>query len=304
MRPFQPRILGVAFGICLITAVSANAQTFTLLHSFDRDDGAQPLGDLVLVRGKLYGTTYSGGVNNIGTVYSVTPTGTFKSLYSFSGQYAGPLGALHRVGKILYGTTQAGGNLDDCSPMGCGTVFSITRKGAVTSLYSFQRQGDGAFPYGALSGSGPLYGVTNAGGTYDEGTVFSISTDGTEKIIYSFQGSPDAARPGAGLIKHNEVFYGTTNSGGANNAGSIADDAQRGGNRHLKPSRRRRWCISERFIAPENMASCTAPQATVAFQVAHSLAAAPSSRLRSQEKKECFIGSREGKTMAPIHLPV
>ena len=44
----------------------------------------------------------------------------------------------------LYGTTEYGGTYDE------GTVFQVTTAGAVTTLYSFTGEGDGAFPADAL----------------------------------------------------------------------------------------------------------------------------------------------------------
>src|SRR5258707_5922390 len=65
-----------------------NSQTgaVTVLHSFAGSDGASPEAPLTLgPGGKYYGTTAFGVANNFGTVFSITPSGTFKSLHSFSG---------------------------------------------------------------------------------------------------------------------------------------------------------------------------------------------------------------------------
>jgi uncharacterized repeat protein (TIGR03803 family) len=48
----------------------------TVLHSFSCDaDGADPWmgADLISIKGKLYGTTFSGGTHSTGTVFSITP---------------------------------------------------------------------------------------------------------------------------------------------------------------------------------------------------------------------------------------
>ena len=47
-----------------------------VLHSFNGADGAGPQGVLVRFGSlpDLYGTTYAGGVNNLGTVFELTPT--------------------------------------------------------------------------------------------------------------------------------------------------------------------------------------------------------------------------------------
>src|SRR5438034_114827 len=93
-------------------------------------DGAEPLGGLVQSRdGNLYGTTGIGG-NGHGTVFKITPGGSFTSLYSFNGSDgASPWAGLvqGRDGN-LYGTTANGG------ASGAGTVFMITSGGSLTSL--------------------------------------------------------------------------------------------------------------------------------------------------------------------------
>jgi uncharacterized repeat protein (TIGR03803 family) len=103
--------------------------TFASLHSFAGADGSGPLGPLA--RGRqgrfLYGTTGTGGgsaacTNGCGTVFQITPDGTFTMLHAFSGvDGSAPNGtlALPRSGMI-YGTTYAGG------PNGLGVVFSLT----------------------------------------------------------------------------------------------------------------------------------------------------------------------------------
>jgi uncharacterized repeat protein (TIGR03803 family) len=89
-------------------------------------DGALPLAGVVLVGGKLYGTTSSGGASSGGTVFRLnkgTPW-TESLLHSYTGTDGGePRGDLVPVVKggvlTLFGTTQTGGlHLD-------GTLFSL-----------------------------------------------------------------------------------------------------------------------------------------------------------------------------------
>ena len=61
----------------------------TVLHSFcpgaGCPDGSHPRADLVMDKaGNLYGTTYYGGTNNVGTVFKVSPNGTETVLHSFA----------------------------------------------------------------------------------------------------------------------------------------------------------------------------------------------------------------------------
>jgi uncharacterized repeat protein (TIGR03803 family) len=47
---------------------------FILLHSFQRSDGAGPMGEVLrTAKGRLYGTTTTGGSHNYGTVWSYVP---------------------------------------------------------------------------------------------------------------------------------------------------------------------------------------------------------------------------------------
>ena len=49
--------------------------TESVLHSFKGypHDGAYPYAGLINVKGRLYGTTYEGGANSLGTVFQISP---------------------------------------------------------------------------------------------------------------------------------------------------------------------------------------------------------------------------------------
>ena len=99
---------------------------------------------------------------------------------------------------------------------GEGTVFKISTNGALTSLYSFTGDNDGANPHaGLVQGSdGNFYGTTDCGGTNYAGTVFRINTNGALTSLYSFTGGNDGATPLAGLVQGSDGnFYGTTYGG-------------------------------------------------------------------------------------------
>jgi len=196
----------------------------TTLYSFgsQTNDGAFPEADLVEGSdGNFYGTTSDGGAKNDGTVFRITPSGLFTSLYSFGNQTndgSNPIGALLEASDgNFYGTTTAGGTNQ------VGTVFKITPSGMLTTLYSFGSQAnDGASPNGNLvNGSdGNFYGTTFDGGANDAGTIFKITPSGMLTMLYSFGG--DGAFPEAGLIAGSDGnFYGTTNGGGANRVGTV-----------------------------------------------------------------------------------
>jgi uncharacterized repeat protein (TIGR03803 family) len=158
--------------------------TLTTLHSFDVADGAYPYAGLVQgTNGKFYGTAYEGGANGFGTVFSITASGTLTTLHIFHGaDGAYPEALIRGTNGKFYGTTVGGGANHDCGSdnnYSCGTVFSITPAGALTTLHSFDGA-DGAYPEAPLiqGTNGKFYGTTAAGGAEcleDCGTVFSLS---------------------------------------------------------------------------------------------------------------------------------
>ena len=84
-------------------------------------DGASPLDGLVQASdGNFYGTTVSGGLDDFGTAFKLTPAGQLSiiSFRSLGGNYP-YAGLLLATNGILYGTTYAGGT------NGNGTLFSI-----------------------------------------------------------------------------------------------------------------------------------------------------------------------------------
>jgi uncharacterized repeat protein (TIGR03803 family) len=150
----------------------------TTLHSFSTD-GSTPYGSLVqATNGNFYGTTITGGAYSYGTVFRITRQGKLTTLYNFQ-QYS-PQGGEPQVGLVqgtdgnLYGTTAAGGGSSSCYA-GCGTIFSITPMGMLTTLHSFDST-DGIQP-GALvqATDGDFYGTTVDGGANGDGTIFKLS---------------------------------------------------------------------------------------------------------------------------------
>jgi uncharacterized repeat protein (TIGR03803 family) len=206
------------------------------LHSFDGSDGTGPYGTLIQASdGDFYGTTYQGGgVNNDGTVFKMTPSGTLTTLYSFCSQPDCTDGVLPIAGLVegtdgnLYGTTVEGGlkNKD------YGTIFKITPAGVLTTLHSFDSH-DGSYPYGGLvQGGESFYGTTGNYGPNGEGTIFKITSQGTFTTVYGFSGMNygAGAYPYDGLIQATDgSLYGTTSKGGiGGNLGTVFDIASGG----------------------------------------------------------------------------
>jgi uncharacterized repeat protein (TIGR03803 family) len=187
----------------------------------------------------------SGGAYSGGTVFKITPSGTFTTIYNFCSQSGCSDGKYPLAGLIqttdgdFYGTTSYGGGKGgaNCAPDGgCGTIFKITPGGVLTTLYSFCAQSgctDGISPWALVQGTnGYLYGTTDEGGANCVagggcGTVFRIAPSGgsTFKTLYSFcarSGCADGDQPMAGLVQAtNGDFYGTTSSAGTNGGGTV-----------------------------------------------------------------------------------
>lgn len=103
--------------------VSANGGE-SVLHSFagGTADGEYPLaGVIVDANGNVYGNTETGGASNLGTVYKISPDGTFRLVHSFAGtdgKY--PYGSFVLTAKgTLFGTALNGGTI------GYGTVWEM-----------------------------------------------------------------------------------------------------------------------------------------------------------------------------------
>ncbi len=125
--------------LCATTAVALPAQTFTTLRRFDKTDGAIPDAALVqATNGDLYGTTYGGGANGGGTVFKITPSGGLTTLYSFLCSQTNCTDGLDPTAGLIQGTD---GNFYGTTPIGGankgGTVFKITPRGTLTTLYGF-----------------------------------------------------------------------------------------------------------------------------------------------------------------------
>ena len=136
----------------------------------------------------------------------------FTNLYSFN---PGVMNGAHPAAPLVrgsdgnfYGTTSGGGTNSN------GTVFKVSTNGALTTLYSFGGDGDGALPNdGLVQGSdGSFYGTTASLGTNGYGTLFKISTNGELTTLYSFTAGAPESRARAGqrrqFLWHDAGFCG------------------------------------------------------------------------------------------------
>ncbi len=246
------RIASIVALFCTATAVSASAQTFTSIFSFNSRDGAGPNSPLVQgFNGNLYQTTTGGGQSSnchfqmgCGTVFEITPSGKLTTVYNFcslakcadGGSPVAPL-SLGSEGSF-YGTTFYGGannNRQYCNSLGCGTVFNVSA-GKLTTLYNFCSQSgcaDGWSAAGVIqAANGNLYGTTSQGGANSShtcedgcGTFFELTPTGKFTTLYNFcaqTNCADGALPVSGVVQGtNGNFYGVTESSGAYGAGTV-----------------------------------------------------------------------------------
>ncbi|MGC2108390.1 MAG: choice-of-anchor tandem repeat GloVer-containing protein [Candidatus Korobacteraceae bacterium] len=164
-------------------AGAAQAQTYTVLHTFGGTDGSGPQAGLTMDRaGNLYGTTVYGGTKFQGNVFKLTRRNSswiFTNLYSFQGgtDGANPEGRVVLAADgSLYGSTNQGGNQQCGYGNGCGTIFRLQPPARAcasaqcpwteTVIYRFDGSNGAGFPQGemAFDQQGNLYGT--AGYTY------------------------------------------------------------------------------------------------------------------------------------------
>jgi uncharacterized repeat protein (TIGR03803 family) len=192
--------LGVAFKLSHTTT----GWKETVLHGFGiESDAAAPASSLVFDgAGNLYGTSFFGGAQNLGTVFKLTPqpSGSWTStvLHSFLGGADGlePIApvVLDKVGNV-YGASQQLGNI-----LPCGTVFKLTAANgyAETILHTFRgtfHGGDGCYANGlAFDSKGNLFATASSGGTDNAGIIFKLtqttltSTGWRFSILHNFIG--------------------------------------------------------------------------------------------------------------------
>ena len=188
--------------------------TYKILHDFDgTNEGACPVDAPLRDRktGDFFGVANYYGPGGYGTVWKLSPEGTFTVLHAFNnddGAYPSARLIKGHGGK-LYGTTNGGGPHRD------GTIFSITHAGNFQTLYNFDNT-TGAFPTGfpTLDKSGNLYTLANAGGTHGKGTIFKLDPSGTPTVIHNFNNDAGGAEPDSSLLLLDDKLYGTTVAAG------------------------------------------------------------------------------------------
>jgi uncharacterized repeat protein (TIGR03803 family) len=228
---------------CLIVAVFtyyaisvAQAQTFTVLHTFNAEQSDQPSAGLAIdSSGALYGTTtYTNAAGRDGEAFKMKLHGSdwmFSLLFDFpifgnidprGPLLIGPDGTLY--GTLFYNSGCGGG---------CGGVFRLYPSPTVPRnalqlwngemLHNFTGGSDGGNPSGALlmDQAGSLYGTTEYGGAAGLGAIYQIA-NGTTTVVYSPANEMDGVLPLNGVVSDGAGnLYGVFQRGGPNGPGAV-----------------------------------------------------------------------------------
>jgi len=233
----------VVLAWCGATAISLPAQTFTVLYNECSQvgcvDGRHPSPSLIQgADGNLYGGGFSGGLNQSGTVFKITPTGQLTTLYQFCAE-KGCADGVNPYGYFVlgidgnyYGATWWGGITN------AGVLFKMTPAGQVTTVHTFCIQAgcpDGEYPWGNLVQDylGNIYGTASAGGAHGSfGTVFQLPPTGGLKTLHSFCSLSDCSDGDFPIqtlvLGSNGTIYGAAQSGGAYGKGTVFKLTQTG----------------------------------------------------------------------------
>ena len=216
----------VAFALAL--AMTLQAQTVSVVYNFGSQTGDpfQPFYSGIIAQGRD-GNLYSGatgGLNNAGALFKLTPSGTLAVIYAFANSTDGsnPNGGLTLgTDGNFYGTTYGGGF--GGAPF--GTVFKVTPQGALTNLYTFTAGTDGALPLAPpIQGTdGNFYGVTCPGCNSQPGygSIYKITSAGVFTTLYTCDTTLCGDPTGPLLQGKDGNFYGTSTYGGATEQGTI-----------------------------------------------------------------------------------
>jgi uncharacterized repeat protein (TIGR03803 family) len=198
-----------------IFKIKPDGSEYEVIKHFENvDDGANPIGTLVLSGTTLYGMTVFGGSNKYGVIFKVETNGEgFQKLLDFNGTNGAlPYASLIVSESTLYGISMQGG------AYGNGLVFKLNTDGSGFQALKNFEGANGSKPVGSLSLQGSnLYGVTMNGGTYDQGTFYKINTDGSQfQTLFHFDADvANAAYPSSNLTYFESNFYGQTSHGGS-----------------------------------------------------------------------------------------
>ncbi|HYV94892.1 MAG TPA: choice-of-anchor tandem repeat GloVer-containing protein [Chitinophagales bacterium] len=169
---------------------------------------------------EIWGTTQSGGILNGGTIFNMKTDGSdFTTVHNFSYPNGWmPMGNLLRASDgNLYGTCFEGGDYASC------TLYRYDPdNGDYLDVYDFNII-DGDYPTsGVVEKDGILYGNSSSGGANFGGVIYSYDmATGIYTDIYDMSMSTGSYPYSSPIVGTDGKLYGVTESGGANNLGTI-----------------------------------------------------------------------------------
>lgn len=202
-------------GVGSVYRITADGDFSTLYSFTGGTNGLRPKAALTLGSdGLFYGTTSEGGRGTgSGTIFRISPTGSYTPLHSFDLATSGnqPLGKLLQASDgNFYGTTTSFG------ANSAGTLYRLTPAGVVTVLHAFRGDAsEGGGPAaGVIQGAdGALYGTTAGGGSTAGGTVYRVTLDGAYSTLYTFRSGTPGENPRSPLLLGRDGnFYGTASN--------------------------------------------------------------------------------------------
>ncbi len=179
------------------------SRVFTTLHSFVGSDGANPAAPLLQGSGgDFWGTTLNGGTYGGGTIFRISASGKFDTVFNFDSAGGNPIAPIIQGSDgNFYGITLG------------GFAFRIDFQGCLRVLHTFTGGSDGGNQVGGLvqATDGNFYGTNNEGGSGGQGTIFRVSSTRAFATLYEFDDFGAGGNPQVTLLQHtNGVLYGTT----------------------------------------------------------------------------------------------
>lgn len=222
-----PRQACGAQGCGVAYELSSNGPHYieTVLHKFQGPDAANPISELSILGNALYGTTFTGGAHNLGTVFQIERSSSgyaFSNIFDFTGtSNAGELptsGVLSFKGA-LYGAAEVRG----CY---CSIIYALQNVSGIfqESLVATLQGSLGDYtPATPIAAGQSLFAVNESGGHLSRGcpsgcgTAFQLAGS-SALLLHTFVGTKyDGATPVGRLWQDRSGnFFGTTLTGGGN----------------------------------------------------------------------------------------
>jgi uncharacterized repeat protein (TIGR03803 family) len=216
------------------SVTTGGSWTETILYSFRgpaANDGWTPGGSVVIDgAGNLFGSTYSGPSNSLGTIFELSPPSSAGGTWTETLLWVLPADGSKGYGLWSNLTKDAAGNLYGTAELGGthqgGVVFQLVKPKTAGQpwipkvLYNFgATANDGTYPAEKLIfHDGTIYGTTLYGGTGRHGTVFQLVRNPNfswiETVIHSFTTSEGNNAKGGLVMDSAGNLFGTTEYGG------------------------------------------------------------------------------------------